>query len=60
MARMKGNETTLTLAVSKSDSLRTTVPIHIVQKLELHSGDRVIWDLDKLNNHWVAKIRKVK
>ena len=58
MARMKNNETVMTLAVSSSDSLRTTVPIHIVKKLGLENGDRVQWDIDKKDNKWFAVIVK--
>ena len=55
---MKNNETVMTLAVSSSDSLRTTVPIHIVKKLGLENGDRVQWDIDKKDNKWFAVIVK--
>ena len=58
MARLKNNETKLTLAVSRSNSLRTTVPIHIVHKLDLESGDRIVWDIDKIGGEWIAIIRK--
>ena len=58
MARLKDNETKLTLAVSRSNSLRTTVPIHIVHKLDLENGDRIVWDIDKIGGEWIAIIRK--
>ena len=58
MARLETNETVLTLAVSRSSSLRTTVPAHIARKLDMVQGDRVIWDLDKVNGVWLAIIRK--
>lgn len=58
MSRLKNNETVMTLAVSSSDSLRTTVPIHIVKKLGLENGDRVQWDIDKKDNKWFAVIIK--
>ena len=45
MGRMKGNTTTLSLAVSKSDSLRTTVPTHIVSQFDLKPGSKLTWDL---------------
>ena len=45
MGRMKGNTTTLSLAVSKSDSLRTTVPTHIVSQFDLKPGSKLNWDL---------------
>ena len=45
MGRMKGNTTTLSLAVSSSESLRTTVPTHIVSQFKLKAGDKLDWDL---------------
>ena len=56
--RVGTNESILSLAVSNSPSLRTTIPIHIVQKMGLAEGDRVKWDLDKINNTWIATISK--
>ena len=58
MARLQDNETVLSLAVSRSNSLRTTVPIHIVRKLDLESSDHIVWDIDKIDGEWVATIRK--
>ena len=58
MARLETNETKLTLAVSRSNSLRTTVPMNIVKKLGLNEGDHVEWDIDKINGQWMASIRK--
>lgn len=58
MARLENNETVLSLAVSKSNSLRTTVPIHITKKLGLTKGDHIEWDIDKEDNVWMAKIIK--
>ena len=58
MPRLAFNESTLSLAVSKSDSLRTTVPIYIVQKMGLGKGDVVVWDLDKKGNNWIGMIKK--
>ena len=58
MARLENNETVMTLAVSRSNSLRTTVPVHITRKLKLAQGDRVVWDFDKVDGKWIATIRK--
>ena len=59
MARLADNETVLSLAVSRSNSLRTTVPIHIIRKLGLNPGNHVVWDIDKeTSGEWVATIRK--
>ncbi len=58
MPRVRTNESVLSLAVSKSNSLRTTVPIHIIQKLDLKKGDRVVWDMDKVRGRWIATMKK--
>lgn len=60
MARLKNNETVLSLAVSKSDSLRTTVPIHIVRKLDLKQGDHIEWDIEKIDRVWFAIVKSKK
>jgi len=58
MARLGINETRVSLAVSNSQSLRTTIPIHIAQKMGLSVGDSVMWDLDKVSNRWIGTIKK--
>ena len=58
MARFGPNETVASLAVSRSSSLRTTIPAHIVQKLGLEHGGHLDWDIDKVGGEWVATIRK--
>ena len=58
MARLETNETKLTLAVSRSSSLRTTIPMNIVKKLGLNEGDRVIWDIDKVEDIWITSLKK--
>lgn len=45
MGRVKGNETILAPAVANSDSLRTTVPLHIVQQFKLKPKDHFSWEL---------------
>lgn len=59
MGRSKGDETTMSLAVSHSESLRTTVPAYVARKLGIGPKDRVVWDLDKVDSGWIATIRKV-
>ena len=46
MGRTKGNTTACSLAVSKSDSLRTTVPSHIVNQFNLKPGSKLKWNLE--------------
>lgn len=53
------NETTVALAVQKSESVRTTIPKHIATKLGLEPGIRVVWDIDKTDNEWIATVRRV-
>ena len=59
MGRIRDGETALALAVPHSESLRTTVPANVVRKLQLNAKDHVFWDIDKIDNEWVATIRKV-
>ena len=58
MARLSVNETALALAVSHSRSLRTTVPLHIVEQLGLKEKDVIMWSMDKDGEEWIATIRK--
>ena len=48
----------LSLAVSRSNSLRATVPANIVQKLELEHGDHLKWDMDNIGGGWIAVTKK--
>lgn len=41
-----GEITKLTLAKTKSTSLRTTVPMSIVRQFKLTEGDKIDWTLD--------------
>ena len=56
--RIKHGETVVTLAVSHSESMRTTVPAHVIDQLQLRPKDRVKWSMDKIDGVWVATIRK--
>ena len=59
MPRLENNETVLSLAVSHSNSLRTTVPIHITRKLGLEEKTHIVWDIDKKSDGtWIATIEK--
>lgn len=44
----EGTETTLAIASPKSSSLRTTVPMWIVEQFGLKVGDSVFWKLDAI------------
>ena len=60
MGRVKGNETILNLAVSQSESLRTTVPSHIVSQFNLKQNDRLRWELKVINGSLKIIITPVK
>ena len=49
MGRNKGDRTKLTLAKTKTDSLRTTVPSSIVRQMKLNAGDQLEWQIESLN-----------
>lgn len=58
MARISVDETVATPATSKSKSLRTTIPAHVVNQLKINDGDLLTWELDKVGNRWKAIIVK--
>ena len=58
MGRLEGTETVCTPATSKSKSLRTTIPVFVVQQIGLEDGDHLNWKLDKDGKTWLAKITK--
>ena len=58
MARLETNKTILAQAISRSPSLRTTVPIGVTKKLGLKRGDVVVWDVDKVKGKWIAIVEK--
>jgi hypothetical protein len=49
MGRNKGDRTKLTLAKTKTDSLRTTVPSSIVRQMKLSTGDQLEWQIESLD-----------
>lgn len=51
MIKIENDKTIMVSVVSRSNSIRTTASIHITRKLKLEFGDRVEWDLDKINGH---------
>lgn len=52
------NVTSLLLAVEKSSSSRTTVPVSVAYKLDLKKSDRIERDFDKVDGGWMATVRK--
>ena len=55
-----GARTKLTPAVSKKESLRTTVPRSVVQQLNLTSGDSLDWQLEVKENELVVVVRPIR
>jgi bifunctional DNA-binding transcriptional regulator/antitoxin component of YhaV-PrlF toxin-antitoxin module len=55
-----GEITKLTLAKTKSESLRTTVPMSIVRQFTLKAGDRIGWKIDIKNGELVVVVRPIK
>ena len=55
-----GETTKLTLAKTKSESLRTTVPISITRQFSLKAGDRIGWKIEVRNGELVVVIRPVQ
>ena len=53
-----GIKTVVVSATTNSISLRTTIPLFVVNQLELKEGDSVEWTVDKENKTWFAKIIK--
>ena len=57
MARLNGTEPVVTAVTSRSKSLRT-LPIFVVNHLELKSGNHLNWELDKDTGAWYPVICK--
>jgi hypothetical protein len=55
-----GETTKLTLAKTKSESLRTTVPMSIVRQFTLKAGDRIGWKIDVKNGELIIIVRPIK
>jgi antitoxin component of MazEF toxin-antitoxin module len=55
-----GARTKLTAAVSKKESLRTTVPRSIVQQFDLTSGDSLDWQLEVRDGELIIVVRPLQ
>ena len=53
-----GEITTLTKNTKKFDGQRLTIPISMVRQWNLHSGDKLDWSWESVNNEMVMIIRK--
>jgi hypothetical protein len=56
----QGEITILANATSKSQSLRTTVPIGITRQLGLREGDRLVWELRPDGNQLVVVVSPMR
>jgi antitoxin component of MazEF toxin-antitoxin module len=54
-----GEITKLTLAKTKSESLRTTIPMSIVRQFNLKAGDRIGWKFEVKNGELVIVVRPI-
>ena len=59
MARMESNRSKISAARPESISMRTTIPAFIAKQMRLNVGDTLDWDMDKVDNEWIVKIRKI-
>ncbi|MGQ9680791.1 MAG: AbrB/MazE/SpoVT family DNA-binding domain-containing protein [Candidatus Bathyarchaeia archaeon] len=55
-----GEITKLTLAKTKSESLRTTVPMSVVRQFGLKAGDKMSWKLEAKNGEMIIVLRPIK
>jgi len=56
----KGEQTILTHASTRGNSLRTTVPIGVARQLGLKEGDKLRWEIRAENNDLVILVRSLK
>jgi len=56
----KGEETILTHASTRGNSLRTTVPIGVARQLGLKEGDKLRWEIRADNNNLIVLVMPVK
>lgn len=55
-----GEYTTLSIATSKKQSLRTTVPMSIVKQFNLQGGDKLEWIFDIKDGEIVILVKPIK
>ena len=55
-----GEQTTLTLATTGKESLRTTVPISIIKNFKLKAGDKLDWAFDIKEGKMIIVVQPVK
>ena len=55
-----GEITTLSVATTGKESLRTTVPMSILKHFKLEAGDKLEWDFEARNNDLIIIVRPLK
>lgn len=55
-----GETTTVSIAATKSASLRTTIPMSVVKQFNLESGDKLDWIFDVKDGNMVIILRPIK
>lgn len=55
-----GEITTLSIATTGKESLRTTVPMSILKHFKLEAGDKLDWDFEARNNELIIIVRPIK
>jgi len=55
-----GETTTLSLAAPKKASLRTTVPMAVVNQFKLAVGDKLDWTFDVKDGEMILIVRPIK
>ncbi len=56
----QGDITFVAKANSRSNSLRTTIPVSIVRQFGFKEGDRLIWKIEADNNQLIIKIKPLE
>jgi antitoxin component of MazEF toxin-antitoxin module len=56
----QGDITVITKANTKSNSLRTTIPMSITRQFNLQVGDKLVWKMEVENNSLIIKIKPIE
>jgi antitoxin component of MazEF toxin-antitoxin module len=59
MSRQQGDMTILTKANSRSQSLRTTIPMSITRQLNLKEGDHLRWEIQARDNTLIVVVTTI-
>jgi bifunctional DNA-binding transcriptional regulator/antitoxin component of YhaV-PrlF toxin-antitoxin module len=56
----QGTITYIAKANSRSNSLRTTIPMSITNQFGFKEGDKLLWKIEAENNNLIIKIKPVE